>query len=280
MDQAALDREYNSRASVPDYEAVIEEYRARSAAARAALPMQADLVYDPASGNALDWFAGAPGGPAFLWVHGGYWQALGKADQSCVVPGLVEAGVHVAVMDYTLVPDADLDGIVRQVRTATAWMAAHAAEFGADPQRLFVGGSSAGGHLAGMLLAEGWHAEYGLQPSAIRGAITLSGLFDLEPVRLSYVNDWMGLDLATARRNSPIRLIPKKPPAPRLLAAYGSLETSEFMRQTEAYAAAWASAKHDAQVVAQPGRNHFDVVWGLCDRAEPLCEAAVAWMQS
>jgi len=280
MDQATLDREYNARATVGDYEAEAAEYRARSAAARAILPMQADLVFDPASGCALDWFAGAPGGPVFLWVHGGYWRALGKADQSCVAPGLVAAGVHVAVMDYSLVPDTDLDGIVRQARTACAWVKTHAAEHGADPARLFVGGSSAGGHLCGMLLANGWHAAHGLAPDAIKGALTLSGLFDLEPVRLSYVNAWMGLDAAAAQRNSPIRLIPKHPPAPRLLAGYGGLETSEFMRQTEAYAAAWATAGHDAQVVPQLSRNHFNVAWALGDPGAPLCRAAAAWMHA
>ncbi len=278
MDQAALDSGYDARASVGDYEAEIDAYRTRSLAARRALPMQPDLVFDPASDCMLDWFAGASGGPTFLWVHGGYWRALTKADQSCVAPGLVAAGVHVAVMDYALVPASDLDGIVRQVRTACAWVAAHAAEQGADPGRLFVGGSSAGGHLCGMLLAGGWHAGYGLAPDAIRGALTLSGLFDLEPVRRSFVNGWMGLDAAAARRNSPIHLIPKRPPAPRLLASYGGLETSEFMRQTEAYAAAWAAAGHDAQVVPQAGHNHFDIVGALGDPGEPLCRAAAAWM--
>jgi arylformamidase len=88
-----------------------------------------------------------------------------------------------------------------------------------------------------------------------------------------------------ARRNSPIHLIPKKPlmskasRAPRLFASYGGLETSEFMRQTQAYAAEWAAAGHDALVVAQPGRNHFDVMWALGDPGEPLCRAAAAWMQ-
>lgn len=279
MDQAALDRGYDARSSVADYAAELAAYTARSAAARAALPMRADLVFDPASGCALDWFPGAAGGPVFLWVHGGYWRALGKADQSCVAPGLVAAGVHVAVMDYTLVPGIDLDGIVRQVRTAVAWVSAQAAAQGADPARLFVGGSSAGGHLCGMLLADGWHEAFGLAPDAIRGAVTLSGLFDLEPVRLSYVNGWMGLDAAAARRLSPIRHIPRGP-APRLLAGYGALETGEFIRQTEAYAAAWAAAGHDAQVVPQPGRNHFDVAWTLGDPAAPLCAAAAAWMLS
>ncbi len=280
MDQAALDRGYDARASVEDFDAEIAAYRTRSLRARTALPMRPDLVFDPASGCALDWFTGTPGGPVLLWVHGGYWRALTKADQSCVAPGLVAAGVHVAVMDYTLVPGTDLDGIVRQVRTACAWVAAHALEHGADPARLFIGGSSAGGHLCGMLLADGWHTEYGLAPGAIRGALTLSGLFDLEPVRLSHVNSWMGLDAATARRNSPVHLIPRRPPAPRLLASYGGLETSEFMRQTETYAAAWAAAGHDAQVVAQAGRNHFDVVWALGDAGQSLCQAANAWMQA
>lgn len=285
MDQATLDREYNARASVPDYEAEARQYASRSAAARAALPMQADLVFDPQSGNALDWFPGRPGGPVFLWVHGGYWRALSKSDQSLVAPGLVAAGAHVAVMDYSLAPAATLDLIVHQVRTALAWVAAQAPAFGANPARLFAGGSSAGGHLVGMLLAPDWHGAYGLpppgpnQPGALCGGLTLSGLFDLEPVRLSHVNAWMRLDPAAVRRLSPLHLIPPPGPAPRLLAGYGALETGAFKQQTDEYAAAWAAAGHRAQVLPQPGRHHFDVVGALGDPAHPLCRAAVAFLQ-
>ena len=277
-DQQTLDREYNARASVPDYEAEAARYRTLSAAARAALPHTPGLVFDSPSGNALDWFPGAPGGLVLLWVHGGYWRALGRADQSCVAPGLVAAGVHVAVMDYTLVPAATLDEIVRQVRAACAWVGAHAAGLNADPARLFVGGSSAGGHLAGMVLAPGWHAAYGLQADAIRGAVALSGLYDLEPVRLSFVNDWMQLTASDAARLSPIRLIPPYGPAPRLLAGYGALETGEFHRQTTAYAAAWTAAGHRAHVAPQPRRNHFDIVTALGDAADPMCQAAAAFL--
>ncbi len=279
MDQAALDREYNARASVPDYEAEAARYVAGSAAARAGLAMRADLVFDPQSGCALDWFPGAPGGPVFLWVHGGYWRALGKSDQSLVAPGLVGAGAHVAVMDYSLAPAATLDTIVHQVRTAFAWVAAGAAEQGADPGRLFAGGSSAGGHLVGMLLAPGWHGAYGVAADALRGGVALSGLFDLEPVRLSHVNAWMNLDVETARRLSPLHLIPKGW-GPRLLAGYGGLETGEFKRQTEDYAAAWAAAGHGAHVVPQPTRNHFDVVAALGEPDDPLCRAAAAFLQT
>lgn len=276
MDRAALDREYNARETVPDYDAEVRRYEEASAAARAALPMRADLVYDPVSGNALDLFPGRPGGPLFLWIHGGYWRALGRADNHCVAPGLVQlAGAHVACLDYTLVPNADLDEIVRQVRTAAAYCAAHAAEWGAGP--LHVGGSSAGGHLTGMLLAGGWHAGFGMAPDAIRGGLPLSGLFDLEPLRHSYVNDFMRLDAAAARRNSPIHLIPQGP-GPRLLASYGGRETSEFKRQTDEYAAAWQAAGGDALVLPQEARHHFDIVLALGDPADPLCRAAAELM--
>ncbi len=261
LDQAMLDREYNARASVPDFEAEYRGYVERSAAARARLPMRRDLVYDPESGNALDWFAGAPGGPVLLWIHGGYWRALSKSDQSLVAPGLVAAGVHVAVMDYSLAPEATLDRIVRQARTALAWVAGHAHAMGADPARLYAAGHSAGGHLVGMLLAPDWHSEHGLAPGALRGGVALSGLFDLEPIRLSHVNGWLRLDAASARRLSPLHHIPPGP-APRLLASYGGLETAEFQRQTEEYAAAWAAAGHEVSLAPQPARNHFDLVAG------------------
>ena len=272
MDQATLDREYNARATVPDFAHEMRRYQETSAAARASLPMRGDLVFDDASGNRLDWFPGHPGAPVFLWVHGGYWRALGRADNHCVAPGLVAAGAHVVVMDYTLVPHADLHEIVRQVRACCTWVAAHADSMGADPARLFVGGSSAGGHLAGMLVADGWTAP------PIQGAVALSGLYDLEPVRLSEVNGWINLDAAAAARLSPIRHIPRRGPAPSLFLVYGGGETAEFKRQTEDYARAWAERGFEANVVARQERNHFDLVVALGDAADPLCRAAAGFM--
>lgn len=278
MDLAALDREYDARASVADFDAEYRRYVELSAAARARLKLRPDLVFDGESGNRLDWFAGAPGGPVLLWVHGGYWRALSKADQSLVAPGLVAAGVHVAVMDYSLAPDATLDRIVHQVRTALAWVAAQARAMGADPRRLYAAGHSSGGHLVGMLLAPCWHGAYGVAPEALRGGIALSGLFELEPIRLSHVNAWLGLDQAAARRLSPLHHVPEPGPAPRLLAAYGGRESSEFRRQTEAYAAAWAAAGHQVRLAPQPSRNHFDLLVALGDGGDMLCREALAFI--
>ena len=272
MDQATLDREYNARATVADFPAEMRQYAEMSAAARASLAIEGGLVFDEASGNALDWFPGRPGGPVLLWVHGGFWRALGRTDNSCVAPGLVAAGAHVAVMDYTLAPDATLDEIVRQTRAACHWVAAHAVDHGADPALLFVGGSSAGGHLAAMLISEGWAAP------PIRGAVLFSGLFDLEPVRLSYVNEWLSLDSEAAQRLSPLRNIPRRGAAPPLFACYGGNETSEFKRQTEEYANAWAARGHEANVVPRPERNHFDLAVAVGDPDDPLCQAVAAFM--
>lgn len=280
MDLAALDREYNARASVPDFDAEYTRYVELSAAARARLGVRTDLMFDPQSGKTLDWFSGAPGGPVLLWVHGGYWRALSKSDQSLVAPGLVVAGVHVAVMDYSLAPDATLDVIVHQVRTAVAWIAAEARGMGADPRRLYAAGHSSGGHLVGMLLAPGWHDAYGLAPDALRGGIAISGLFDLEPIRLSHINAWLGLDAAAARHLSPLHHLPPPGPAPRLLASYGGLESDEFRRQTEAYAAAWAASGHAVLLAPQPSRNHFDLLVGLGDGADPLCRETIALIET
>ena len=272
LDQEALDREYNARETVPDFDAEMRRYQECSAHARGALNVIRDLPYDPEGTNTLDWFVGREGAPVLLWIHGGYWRALSKEDNSCVAPGLVAAGIHVAVMDYSLAPGVTMDVIVEQVRRAHAWVAANAVVQGADPTRVYVGGSSAGAHLAATLLTGKATVEGGVQ-----GAICLSGLYDLEPIRLSYVNEAVRLDAAVARQFSPLHHIPK-PPAPRLLASYGSLETGEFKRQTEDYAAAYAAAGNEASVVPQPGLHHFDIVLALGTAGHPLCQAATAFM--
>ena len=270
MDRERLDREYNARATVVDFEGEMGRYRAASARARETLGVERDLVFEGGGGCGLDWFRGEQGGAVLLWAHGGYWRALSKEDNSCVAPGLVGAGVHVAVMDYSLAPAVSLDVIVGQVRAAYAFVVREAGRFGADAGRVFVGGSSAGGHLAGMLVAE---------RREIAGAVCLSGLFDLEPVRLSHVNAWLGLDAAGARRLSPLHQIPAGGQAARVMARYGGLETAEFARQSEEFAAAWRGAGHVAEAGAAAGLHHFDIVLALGDPLHDLCRDVVRFIR-
>ncbi|ACL56204.1 alpha/beta hydrolase [Methylobacterium nodulans] len=270
-----LDREYNARAGVPSFEAEYARYLAASARARAGLARIPDLAYDPVSGEVLDLYPAGPGSPLFLWIHGGYWRALSKDDNAFAALGLVPKGISVAVLNYGLAPAVSLDEIVRQTRTAAAWLHGNAGRFGLDGRRLHVGGSSAGGHLGGMLLAEGWPAAFGLPRDVVASALLLSGLMDLEPLIHTHINAWMKLDLATARRNSPLRLIPAQSDA-LLLASVGGLESAAFKEQTAAFADAWEAAGHPTRRIAMPGHHHFDIALSLSEPDGVLARAVAA----
>ncbi|MGV6875658.1 alpha/beta hydrolase [Pseudochelatococcus sp. B33] len=277
LDRETLDREYNARASVPSFAAEHARYVAESARVKREIRHVADIVYDPLSGQRLDFYPAHPGAPVFVWIHGGYWRGGSKEDNAFVVPGLRAHGVSVAVIDYALAPAVSLDEIVRQVRCAIAYLHANRERHGIAAGPMAVGGSSAGGHLVGMLLAQGchgedWHGEWNLPPDTIGVALALSGLYDIEPLRHTHIDAWLGLDDASIARNSPILHVPRQSAA-CLLASVGGLETGEFRRQTTAYAEAWEKAGHTGRVIDMPRHNHFDIALSLRERDGVLTRA-------
>ena len=274
-DGAELDRQYNARASVPSFEAEYAKYVAASAEAQARIPRRAGLVYDEASGQTLDFYPGQPGAPLFLWVHGGYWRALSSQDNAFAAAGPHARGFSVAVIDYALAPAVDLDEIVRQVRAAVGWLHRERAGLGIGEAPFAVGGSSAGGHLAAMLLNDDWQARFGAPNDLIGAALDLSGLHDLTPLRWTHVNDWMRLDDGLIARNSPMRHMPARSSA-HLIASVGGRETDEFRRQTADYAAAWAAAGHRVTTVDMPDHNHFDLALSLREPDGTLMRALLA----
>lgn len=275
MDQPTLEREYNARESVASYEAEHARYVAESEQVRQSRAAKRDIVYDPQSGEMLDLYLAGEGSPVFLWIHGGYWRGGSKEDNAFAAGGLTAHGISVAVMDYTLAPEAGIGEMVRQVRSAVAWLRNNGAERGLDVERIHVGGSSAGGHLAGMVLADGWLEAFDLPPDTIGTVLALSGLHELEPLQHTQVNGWMRFDTASIAENSPIRHIPATSGA-RLIASVGGLETGEFIRQTLDYAAAWKAAGHATQVIDMPSHNHFDIALSLCEPDGVLVEAVRA----
>ena len=140
------------------------------------------------------------GAPTLLFFHGGYWQRNAKAGFSFVAEGPLAHGFHVAVAGYTLAPEATMDSIVREARSALRWLLRHLGTLGGDAARLYVSGWSAGGHVAAMLMDE----------APVAGGLSISGLFELEPIRLSYLNEKLGLDAEQARRNSPLLNLPTR----------------------------------------------------------------------
>ena len=186
------------------------------------------------------------------------------------------AGAAVATLEYTLVPEATLGEVVREVRSAVAWLYQNVAAYGVDPERIYVSGSSAGGHLAGMLAAPGWPARYGVPDDIIKGTLALSGLFDLRPLCDILPNTWLRLTPEQAAHQSPIFNLPER--AGPMLLAVGGLETQGFKNQTSAFEAAWNAAGLASTRIPTPHCNHFDLVNELEDPDSALTRATLAMM--
>ncbi len=249
MDRATLDAAYDNRAAVPAFPALAAERKQRSERVRATRRLMADLRYGPGERERLDYFASdAPGAPVLVFIHGGYWQSNDKDASSFLVEGPLALGFGVALVEYTLAPEATLAQMAGEVARALGWLTDHAAELGADPRRIIVTGHSAGGHLTAMVLGH----------PAVAGAVAISGLFDLEPIRLCYLNDKLGLDATAARRLSPLHHLPVT--CPPLVVAVGAAELPELQRQSADYAAALRGAGLPVQHLPLPGHDHFTIL--------------------
>lgn len=274
-----LDREYSPSSMIPDVERYLRLYEAKSAVARARLKGHLDRRYGRAEDEVLDIFPAATGtapAPVQLFIHGGYWQELSKNEASASAPDFVAAGATFVALNYGLAPKYSLDEIVAQARQAVAWLYRNLAKYGGDPERIYVSGHSAGAQLALMLLATDWPGAYDMPAEVIKGVCAVSGVYDMEPVRLTYVNDVLGLDETAAARNSPLHHIPER--ACPLILAVGERETREFRRQTFDFAKAWRAAGHRCRLLDLPGLNHFDLILDLGDRGTPLGRAVLEQM--
>lgn len=243
--------------------------------------------YSPRATDVLDIYlpstqAGtAQAAPVFIFIHGGYWKALGKDDSAFMAPALTQEGAIVVVPDYDLAPSVTLDHIVDQMRQAYAWVVRNIAIYGGDASNICVCGSSAGGHLVGMLLAKDWQQDYDLPAQAVpRSALTLSGLFDLQPLLTTHINDWMQLDDAAAIRNSPRFLLPDAGThaQSQLRVSCGEFESHEFKRQSRDYLAAWQARCLPGQWVEAPATNHFDLPLQLADPQSAIHQTALQLM--
>ncbi len=272
-DQAGLDGQLNLRARWPDHAVHFTRWAEESAETRRTHGGALDLAYGPSPGQRLDLFVPTdqPAAPLIVFIHGGYWQSLDKSDFSYLAPPFLASGIAYASLNYDLTPHVSIEEIVRQVRAALVWLFRNAAEHGIDPVRLYVAGHSAGGHLTAMMLSTDWTGgAFGadLPADLVKGGCSVSGVYDLEPIRLSYHQDAVKLDPDMARRMSPLGNVPSR--AGRLILALGSEETEEFHRQQAAFLAEWRNAGLAADIVDLPGRNHFTAIDALGEPDHPL----------
>lgn len=276
--QEELDAQYNLRASVADYARYARFYSEQSLEARSSLECELGIRFGPTLDEHLDVFpAEEPDAPVLIFFHGGYWHTFSSKEFSFVAMGPVSVGVTVIVANYALCPRVTIDEVVRQSRAVAAWAYHNIESFGGDRARIHASGHSAGGHLVGMIMAANWEDDYGLPADVIKGACTISGLFDLAPFPYTYLQPKLQLTWGEVLRNSPILHIPDLE-APPLLVSYGQDETSELRRQSEDYLSAWRAKGLEAVHLPQPGKNHFSAIEDFLEADSPLCSALLNLM--
>jgi len=268
------EREYNARASIPEHPQIFARWAEQSAATRRLRACLIDLVYGETAGERLDLFpTRRDAAPLLVYIHGGYWRSLDKSDFSWIAPPFVNHGVSVALLNYGLAPKTPMEEIVRQMLRAHAWLYRNGDRLGYDPGRIYLAGHSAGAHLAAMMMAALWPV-YGadLPIDLVKGALAVSGIYDLEPLlHAPFIQADLRLTAKRARLLSPVHM----PPATErpLYTAVGALESSEFRRQTGLIAKAWR--RNLVRDIHMPGFHHLNVIEEIANPASPLFDAAL-----
>jgi len=264
MDAQTRADAYSPSKALPDGDLMpfIHSYIEKSAAAYAAFPDVKTLRYGPKPANTIDVVVPNGEGPHALhmFIHGGYWQQLSKRESFFPAFDTLGRGIGFAAVDYTLAPNATLNEIVAECIAAVGAIHQNAASLGIDPDQIVLTGSSAGAHLAAMCCLK-LPSEH--RPKAV---VLMSGVFELEPLIGTYINDAVGMDLNTAIRNSPmLHNLADFPPS---VIAWGRLETDEFKRQSQYFAGLLAGAGRQVETIEMEHRNHFDIVEDIANTSE------------
>ena len=269
--QDEIDDQYNVERSVADPKPYFEFFVGESAKARDDLDCMLDVPFGPTLEETVDIFpAKDPDAPILLFIHGGYWRRLSSKEFSLVARGPVARGITVIVTNYALCPKVTIPEITRQSRAALSWVRRTDLAFNGSRDRIYVSGHSAGGHQVARLLSTDWVGDYGLPGDVIKGGYSISGLFDVSPLRYSWLQPLLQLNEDVIRRESPQFHIPNA--APPLIADVGGAESDEFRRQSAEYIEAWQAAGLKGKYSEQADKNHFSAIQGFIDADSGLCD--------
>ena len=274
-DQDGLDAQYNNRERIPNFQEFVDFYAAESKRARRELVGHMDVSYGPTPDETLDIFLPANSGqsaPVHVFFHGGYWRAFQARDFDFVAFPLVEAGALCVVVNYALMPGVTMAELLRQCRASLAWVRDHIVDHHGDPAQIFISGHSAGGHITAMMLAD----DEADVAKDIRGATAISGLYDMEPMRLCYLNETLALTPADVAAHSPLRHLPSVRPS--LEVVYGEHETDEFARQAAVYAEAVNATGLECTARPIRGVEHMGVVKDMAARDSEITQLILRQM--
>ena len=261
--RAKLEQQYSPSSCVADLDALIAAYAMRSRVSESRARVLKGLKYGEHPDESLDFFPARNKCSALhIFIHGGYWQELSKNESTFPGADFVDNGIAFAAVNFTLAPAAKIGHMVEQCRKSVVWLHGNAENLGFDSESIFLSGSSAGAHLASMVLLSSWKA-YGMPPDPIKGATLISGIYDLRPICPTYVNEPLQMDEAQAKALSPVfKNLSGMPPA---IICWGENETDEFKRQSREFSQAWQEAGAQAETFEVTGHNHFDIVHTLAD---------------
>jgi arylformamidase len=280
MDQVELDAAYDQSVYAPNGNQVIARCQSNSELVRQRLGPPQRESYGSTDVEKLDIFRSKQRkAPIFLFIHGGAWLHGVAKDYAYPAETYVNAGAHFVVPDFISVDKAngDLTVMAKQVRSAIAWTYKNAASFGGDPDRLYIGGHSSGGHLCGVALVTDWKNDFGLPEDVVKGGACMSGMYDLKPVRLSkrgnYVHFTDAMEQAmSSQRHLDLLRVP-------ITVTYGTNETPEFQRQNRDFAAAVKAAGKPVQLIEAANYNHFEMMESVGNPYGPNGRAVLAMMK-
>src|SRR3954453_10944846 len=248
MTQHERDLGLNNGVAVAGSTEMVADWERRSAEMRKRYPDHIDLRYGPRERNRIDFLKAADNAPTLLFIHGGYWQMRSKEFFTVVAEGPMAHGINVALIGYTLAPDATLDEIVAEIHAGIDFLSGQLPALGAANEGIVVSGWSAGGHLTSMALSHPF----------VRGGLAISGIYDLDPIRHSYLNEKLRADGPTVHRNSPMMQAagPLKP----LSLVVGSAELPLLRKQTADFAGHRAKFGLPVTYEEIAGANHFTIM--------------------
>jgi arylformamidase len=278
-DQVELDAAYDQSAYAPLSAQIQARRAANSKLVLARLGDPTRIAYGPTEVEKLDIHrAKRPHAPVFVFIHGGAWLSGSARDYAVYAEPFVDAGATLVLPDFTAVSKVggNLNVMADQVRRAIAWAYLNAASYGGDPKRFYVGGHSSGGHLCGVAVTSDWSTVRGVAPDFIKGAVLMSGMYDLVPVSLSSRREYVNFDPATIDALSSLRHIDRLR-AP-IVVTYGTSETPEFQRQNRDFAAAVKAAGKPVQLIEATSYNHFEMEESLGNPYGPNGRASLAFV--
>ncbi len=280
MDQKELDDAYDQACWAPNREHVSKRRRLASERTLTRIGQPRRIRYGPSECEKLDLYqSNRPNAPIHIFIHGGGWRGGYAKDSAYMAEMYLAAGAHLVIPDFVSVQDASgsLMAMADQVRRAVAWVYKSASSFGADPKRLYLSGHSSGGHLGGVVVITDWQKDFGLPADVIKGALLVSGMYDLKPVRLSKRSKYVNFDDVTEEALSAQRHIARINMP--LVIAHGTLESPEFQRQSRDFAAVLKAAGKPVEFMVGEGFNHFEMQETMGNPFGPGGRAALLMMK-